>query len=241
MSSSKVSGIFQLLPFRLPFKRHLSEFVYGGIDGSITTFAVVSGGTGAVVAPSIIIIMGIANLLADGLSMSVGSYLSARTARENYLKIRNSEYTSIITEPESEVNEVRKIFEEKGFKGQLLEDAVAVIIADKKRWVDEMMLNEHQIIEEQLTPLAKAIATFYSFVAVGTIPLLPYLFYGQTDHEKSFFRSAFFTGISFLLIGFLKSKVNQVPAWRAIAETTALGISAAVVAYYTGEFLRTLF
>jgi len=61
------------------FETYLGEFVYGGFDGCITTFAVVAGSVGANLDSSIIIVLGLANLLADGFAMSVGAYLSTKT------------------------------------------------------------------------------------------------------------------------------------------------------------------
>jgi vacuolar iron transporter family protein len=67
-------------------KRHiedyLREFVYGGIDGAVTTFAVVAGATGARFDTKVIVVLGFANLFADGFSMSVGSYLSTKSEHE---------------------------------------------------------------------------------------------------------------------------------------------------------------
>jgi vacuolar iron transporter family protein len=111
----------------------LGEFVYGGIDGSITTFAVVSGATGAGFPAEVIIVLGLANLLADGLSMSVGSYLSSKTEKENYYRHRANEYREIDECPGAEVEEIRQIYRSKGFSGQLLDDAVKVITANKER------------------------------------------------------------------------------------------------------------
>lgn len=64
------------------FEDYLREFVYGGIDGAVTTFAVVAGATGAGFSATVVIVLGIANLIADGLSMSVGSYLSSKSELE---------------------------------------------------------------------------------------------------------------------------------------------------------------
>lgn len=58
--------------------RYLPQIIYGGIDGLVTTFAVVAGATGGDLSTKIVIIMGIANVLADGVSMSIGAYLSTR-------------------------------------------------------------------------------------------------------------------------------------------------------------------
>lgn len=70
----------------LKTEKYLGEFVYGGIDGCVTTFAVVAGSVGANLDSSIIIILGFANLLADGFAMSIGAYLSAKTEKDNALK-----------------------------------------------------------------------------------------------------------------------------------------------------------
>lgn len=58
---------------------YLGEFVYGGVDGTITTFAVVAGAMGANLESNVIVILGFANLLADGFAMSIGAYLSANS------------------------------------------------------------------------------------------------------------------------------------------------------------------
>ncbi len=69
-------------PFISKLYRYLGEFVYGGIDGAITTFAVVAGSVGAGLETNIIVILGFANLLADGFAMSIGAYLSANSERD---------------------------------------------------------------------------------------------------------------------------------------------------------------
>lgn len=71
---------------RSHFEDYLSEFVYGGIDGAVTTFAVVAGATGAGFNATIVIVLGFANLIADGFSMGVGSYLSSKSEIEINVK-----------------------------------------------------------------------------------------------------------------------------------------------------------
>jgi VIT1/CCC1 family predicted Fe2+/Mn2+ transporter len=65
---------------------YLGEFVYGAIDGTVTTFAVVAGAAGAGLSSAVIVILGFANLAADGFSMGASAYLSAKSERD--LKIR---------------------------------------------------------------------------------------------------------------------------------------------------------
>lgn len=68
------------------FESYLSEFVYGATDGTVTTFAVVAGAAGAGLSSAVIVILGFANLMADGFSMGASSYLSAKSERD--LKIK---------------------------------------------------------------------------------------------------------------------------------------------------------
>jgi vacuolar iron transporter family protein len=80
------------------FKKYLPEFVYGGIDGAVTTFAIVAGVVGASLSPTIILILGFANVFADGFSMGISNYLSQ--ASENDLRDtdkKNAKRTSYAT------------------------------------------------------------------------------------------------------------------------------------------------
>ena len=145
------------------FQDYLGEFVYGGIDGSVTTFAVVAGAVGASLDSSIIIILGFANLFADGFSMSVGSYLSSKSEIDNFKKHQKIEYWEVENIPEAEREEIRDIYREKGFEGELLEQVVEVITSDKDRWVDVMMKDELSMMETNKSPFAMGAVTFISF------------------------------------------------------------------------------
>ncbi|MFD2201771.1 VIT1/CCC1 transporter family protein [Shivajiella indica] len=222
-------------------QNYLREFVYGGIDGAVTTFAVVAGAYGANLEPAIIIILGFANLFADGFSMSVGAYLSAKSEKEHYKKHRNIEYWEIETIPEIERKEVEDIYRNKGFEGKLLQDVVDVIVSDKDRWVDEMMKNELEMIPDSKSPFKIGLATLISFIVVGFIPLVVYVydFFEETTID-TFFWTSTFTCIAFVVIGWLKSFVNQTNILKSVSETLVLGIVAALVAYYVGDFLENL-
>lgn len=223
-------------------QEYLSEFVYGGIDGAVTTFAVVAGGFGANLDNGIIIILGFANLLADGFSMSVGAYLSAKSEKENYKKHQDIEYWEVDNLPEVEREEIREIYQSKGFKGELLEKVVDQICSDKDLWVAEMMKDELNMMEETKSPFRIGLATLVSFILVGFIPLMVYLWdFFSAIEINIFFWTSILTGIAFMLVGWLKSLVNQTPAIRSIAETLMLGLLAALVAYYVGDLLENFF
>jgi len=223
---------------------YIGEFVYGGIDGSVTTFAVVAGSAGAGLDSSVVIILGFANLIADGFAMSVGSYLSNKSEQENYEKHERVEYWEVDHLPEKEREEIREIYAAKGFEGELLEQVVAVITSDKDRWVDVMMKEELNMIKEEKSPVAMGAVTFFSFVLIGIIPLIAYLWdYSSSDSESVYlFKiSIALTFLAFIGIGWLKSYVAQTGRLRSIGETLFLGAAAAVLSYIVGSWLETLF
>ena len=222
------------------YQGYLGEFVYGGIDGCVTTFAVVAGAAGASLGSDVILILGFANLFADGFAMSVGSYLSARAQVDNYQKHKRHEYWEIENYREKEIEEVREIYAAKGFTGELLEQVITVITSDKDRWVDVMMKEELEMFEENKHPLKSGIMTFVSFITVGFIPVLAYVADYTIGISNSFIWSSVLTALGFITIGYLKSIVNHTSRKKGILETLILGTIAALVAYFLGAFLESI-
>jgi VIT1/CCC1 family predicted Fe2+/Mn2+ transporter len=224
------------------FQEYLGEFVYGGIDGSVTTFAVVAGSAGAGLESSVVIILGFANLLADGFAMSVGSYLSTKSEKENYNKHKAVEYWEVDNLPEKERQEIRDIYRAKGFEGALLEQIVAKITEDRDRWVDVMMKEELDMTEETKSPLAMGGVTFLSFLIFGFIPLLSYVLdYSISLQSDLFVISSVLTAVVFCVIGYLKALVTQTKVFKSILETLFLGGAAAILAYVVGDVLEGMF
>ena len=225
--------------FLTQFQEYLGEFVYGGIDGSVTTFAVVAGAAGAELNPSVVIILGFANLIADGFSMSVGSYLSHKTERETYEKHRAIEYWEVDHIPDMEREEIREIYRKKGFEGELLEQVVTVITANRDRWVEVMMKDELEMVPSAKSPLKTAAMTYSSFLVVGFIPLLAYVYdyLSQNPLENKFLIASLLTSLAFVVIGYLKAWLNQTSRWRGVLETLFLGCSAAALSYFVGDVL----
>jgi len=223
------------------YQDYLGEFVYGGIDGSVTTFAVVAGSVGANLDSSVILILGFANLLADGFSMSVGAYLSAQSETHNYDKHKKIEYWEVENKPQEEREEVRAIYRRKGFEGELLEQVVDVLTADKDRWVDVMMKEELYMMEASRSPIAIGGVTYLAFLLVGFIPLSLYLFdylFGGVSHPFAW--TCVLTGLGFAIVGWLKTYVTETSKWKGIFETLVLGAIAAGVAYFVGDLLEQL-
>lgn len=223
---------------RLTTVRHnyIRDWIYGGIDGAVTTFAIVSGVAGAQLSTMIVLILGFANLIADGFSMAASNYLGTRAEQDDYRRLEKIEYRHIEQYPEGEREEIRQIYKEKGFEGEELEKAVELITSDKERWVKTMLSEEWGLPNEIRSPRKAALSTFAAFIICGLVPLLPYLF----TTENAFFFSSVFTGITFFVIGSVKSLWSTSGWLRSGAETLFVGAIAAALAYWIGVFLKGL-
>jgi VIT1/CCC1 family predicted Fe2+/Mn2+ transporter len=223
------------------YQKYLGEFVYGGIDGSVTTFAVVAGSVGAGLESAVIIILGFANLLADGFAMSVGAYLSTKSELDNYKKYQKAELKNIQQYPEQEKARLRNIYSKKGFSGATLDQVVATITSNEQQWLEVKMKEDLEILPEQKSPFAMGAVTYLSFVSIGLIPLSVYVWDYLGDFPGNlFFWSCILTSVGFIAIGFLKTYVTESSILKGIFETLILGAIAAVVAYVVGDVLESI-
>ena len=97
-----------------PTHNYLRDWIYGGIDGAVTTLAVVTGVAGAQLSNWVVLVLGFANLFADGFSMAASNYLGTKAEHDDWRRLEHIEYRHIELEPEGEREEVRQIFERKG-------------------------------------------------------------------------------------------------------------------------------
>ena len=218
----------------------MSDAVLGGIDGCVTTFAIVSGVIGAGLNPSVAVVLGFANLVADGFSMAVSNYESARAEIEQNESLRASERQHIETVPEGEREEIRQIFASKGFSGETLESIVETITADERLWIDTMMREEHGVSAVERNPARAALTTFAAFFMVGLIPLLPFLLPG-VGAGLQFSLSAVLAAVMFFSVGAMKSRWLSKPLFRTGLRTLLTGGTAAGLAFLIGYVLRELF
>lgn len=218
---------------------YLGDAVLGAIDGCVTTFAVVAGATGAALPASVAIILGLANLLADGFSMAASNYQRAKSEHEWLARARAIEEMHVQEVPDGEREEVRQIFAAKGFHGELLQQIVQVITQDRKLWVDTMLTEELGLRLDLPRPGVAALTTFGGFCAAGALPLLPYVLPGLPSAQV-FGASVGIAAAVFFGIGVLKGKVLQHPLLRSGMGTLLLGGAAAGLAYLVGVLLRGL-
>jgi len=229
-SPDEVSARFSAPPRR----SYLRDTVYGAIDGAVTTFAIVAGVAGAGLSPSIIIALGLANVLADGFSMAAGNYSGTKAEFDNHKRLVEIEERHIRDFPEGERLELRAILANKGLSGQVLEDATDAIASDKASWIKMMMVDEYGMSPIAPHPLRAAIATFLAFLVAGMVPLVPFLFGAGNAFNVALVCTA---GV-FFLIGTLKSRWSLEPWWRSGLETLLIGGVAALIAYFVGSLFR---
>ncbi|MEL6104735.1 MAG: VIT1/CCC1 transporter family protein [Planctomycetota bacterium] len=221
---------------------YLSDFVYGAIDGTVTTFAVVSGVAGAGLSSEIIIVLGFANLIGDGFSMAASNYLGTRTDVQLQNKARMREAAEIDAYPEGEREEIRQIFASKGFEGEDLERAVETITEDRDRWITTMLTEEMGMSLTVRSPWLAAATTMVAFLLIGLIPLVPFVMQSisQFISIEPFGLSLALTAVAFFLVGATKSRfVDQRWYWSGL-ETFLVGGSAAALAYLVGMGLGQL-
>jgi len=218
----------------------VSDAVLGGIDGCVTTFAIVSGTIGAGFSAPVALILGIANLFADGFSMAISNYEAVQSKQAYISRIRQTEQQHIDHVPDGEREEIRQIFEGKGFSGEILDEIVNTITSDPDLWIETMLTEEYGIQKTALSPVKSALTTFCAFVFVGFAPLIPFLVPALETGQK-FLVSTCLAGIIFFLIGMAKSVLSSASALVSGLRTFLTGGGAAAIAFLVGYVLREVF
>ena len=213
---------------------HLRDVIYGGIDGAVTTFAIVAGVEGADLSPSVIIALGIANVLADGFSMAAGNFAGTKADLDDQRRLRAVEDRHIDVDPDGEREKLREILRLKGLEGELLDQAADAISAKRSAWVEMMLVEEHGLSPVNPNPKGAAIATFLAFLITGTVPLLPFV----VGFDDAFQISAASTAVVFFAIGAMKSRWSLDPWWKSGLETLLIGGVAAGIAFFVGTLFR---
>lgn len=229
---------------KTPFSTYLREIVYGGNDGIVTTFAVVAGFAGAQADPATaavpvisVLLFGLANLFADGISMSLGSFLSIRADQDVYHSTKAKELHEIINDPGNEFAETVEILRRKGFSDIDATTIARIYRKNTAYWTDFMMKDELEMSNpENEKPLYVGLWTLAAFTLFGAVPLLPYIFAFPLPYI--FAVSVSFTGAALLLLALLRAAVTQRHTAKTVLETIFVGGLSALVAFAVGTFFR---
>jgi VIT1/CCC1 family predicted Fe2+/Mn2+ transporter len=182
----------------------------------------------------VVLVLGLANLAADGFAMGAANFAGTKAELEEYQRLLAIEHKHIALVPSGEREEIRQIFAAKGFEGAELERIVAVITADEDRWAKTMAVEEYGLSPAVKSPLLAACNVAAAFVLSGLVPLASYLI------AHDFAVCAGTTGLVFFTIGALKSRWSLAGWLGSGLETLLIGMSAAGLAFGIGYWLRAL-
>ena len=146
-----------------PGRGCLRDVVYGGIDGSVTTFAIAAGVAGAGLSPVIIVALGLAHVLADGFSMAAGNYSGTKAELDHARRLRAVERRPLLEDPEGERREIREILRRKGLGGGVLEAAASAIAANEAAAIQLMLEGEYGLAGGIRTRCAPRWRRFWPF------------------------------------------------------------------------------
>lgn len=239
--SNKDGGVSKVSPVTEYFK----EVIYGGIDGIVTTFAVVAGFSGAMLSNGdtaqftfmVVLLFGLANLFADATSMGLGNFLSVRSDNDLYIASRKKEEENLKNNTEKEVIVTINLLQEKGFSEADANTLVSVYKNNHEYWTDFVMNHKLEMSDTRgINPVYTGLATLLSFLFFGTIPLLPFIFMEVELADKAFYFSLIGTFVALIILGLLKWRITGVSIFAALSEVILVGGVAAGIAYYVGTF-----
>lgn len=224
------------------FGSYIGSMVYGGLDGIVTTFAVVSGVAGADLGAHVILILGIGNLLADGFSMGTGDYLSTKSEREYYDREARRQAWEIESFPDGSSAELHALYVQNGYDAAEADHLVTIQTRSRSRWINAMMIEELGMLKQQSNPMYNALATFIAFVIAGSLPLLVYLIGLTTPiaSDTAFATSVLLSALALFALGAAKVYVTRLNPLRSGVEMLVVGGFAAVVAYVIGAALKNV-
>ncbi|RAP31599.1 GMP synthase [Candidatus Marinamargulisbacteria bacterium SCGC AG-343-D04] len=226
------------------FSTYIKEIVYGGNDGIVTTFAVIAGFSGANIGSEslnlsivIVLLFGLANLIADGAAMGLGNFLAIRSSQKLYQYNYDKELNETKKHKNFEIKETEYLFKKQGFTTQDSQLLTKIVSKNTDFWVKFMVQHECEIEDStKESPLYNGLATFLSFIFFGFIPLIPYFF--MSSINETFITASLFTCFALILLGMLRAVITKEKMWISVLETILIGGTAACLAYFVGYLFK---
>jgi len=217
---------------------YIKDIVYGANDGIITTFAVVTGAVGAGLGIKVVIILGIANLFADGFSMGASNFLGERSENSLYKEEEKREWREVKDLPHRERQEVIDVFLKHKFSPEQAKIMTDIIENNHEFWVDFMMKYELEMnAPTHGNEWRGSLATFVAFVIAGTLPLLSFLF---ADPANMFRYSIVATAVALFVVGSLRTLITRRNWLISGLEMLSVGGIAAAVSYGVGYYVSLI-
>mmetsp|Transcript_24832 Transcript_24832/g.51620 ORF Transcript_24832/g.51620 Transcript_24832/m.51620 type:complete len:286 (-) Transcript_24832:97-954(-) len=220
--------------------------IFGGLDGILTSFAIVAGAAGGNLSAEVVLILGFSNIFADALSMGVGEFLSSKANNEWILSERRREEWELENYPEGEIKEMIEIYEEKGMTPEDAKLVIETMAKYKDFFVDVMMSQELelQVPEENhvVESMKEGVVMFCAFAFFGALPLLGYVIFPSLfpglSSDYLFLSACVVTGVVLFLMGCIKSFFTSQQALQSGMETLLLGGACATVAFTIGQIVQ---
>lgn len=223
----------------------VKSLIFGGLDGIITTFAIVAAVAGSNMDTDVVILMGIANLMADGISMGLGDYLSEMAENNFVNKEREREMWETNNHLEGEKQEMIEIYMTKGLSEEDATSIINTMAKYKDFFVDHMMVMELGLmpVEQDDEAWKKGAVTFFSFLTFGSVPVLTYVIFRGVDFGNSnvdwvFIISIISTLITIFFLGICQGLITKQNVWVSGGRMLLNGGLAATVSYLLGYLLK---
>jgi VIT1/CCC1 family predicted Fe2+/Mn2+ transporter len=213
----------------------LRPVVFGANDGLVSNLALVMGVAGADPSPSVIVLAGVAGLLAGAFSMGVGEYISVRSQRELLDYQIAFQRKQLREEPDQERRILHRAYVGRGFTDEQATMFVDAVFTDDEHAVRQLIFEEVGLDERSIgSPLSAALGSFAAFSAGAFIPLLPYLI---GSGAGAFSASLVLSLFALAVLGVAISRLTRRPALFSAFRQVALGGIAAAVTYAVGSFI----
>ena len=214
----------------------LSDIILGGQDGLVNVLGVILGVAAASSDPHMVLVAGLAATFAESVSMGAVAFTSTLADADYYDSEKEREKRHIEQMPKLEREEIRQIYAEKGFEGDLLDRIVNTITSNPEVWVSVMMAEEHELAPVDRKKAWKAALIVGLSAIVGSlIPLVPFMF---LDVSNSMWVSVLITALVLFGVGVYKARVTVGKPGRSGLEMALIGTLSALVGYAVGALLK---
>lgn len=214
----------------------LSDVILGGQDGLVNVLGVALGLAAATSDLRIILAGGMAATFAESVSMAAVAYTSRRADQDYYESERAREYRHLRMVPAVEQEEIRQIYAEKGFTGEMLDQIVRTITANEDVWVGVMMAEELQLTPVDHGSAARSAVIVGVAAIIGSlIPLLPF---ALMQVLPAMIASVLVAAVSLFAVGAYKAKRTVGTPARSGVEMAVIGTVSALVGYAVGLIFK---